>query len=522
MTLPPLKPFNRRSVRIFWGLFLITALLRLPFVSRILYHWDSVNFAMGLNKFDVAAGQPHVPGYILYVFLGKLVNFIFHDPQVTLVAISIISSGLAVAWLYLLGRDFYNDQVGLLAALFLLSSPLFWFYGEIALPHTLDAFVVILTIWLSYRLMLGQYQLLVPAAVWLAVAGGFRPQTEIFLAPLALLVAWRIGWRRSLIALGILVVVNLIWFIPLITLSGGLSRYLQVMGAFSQSFDATTTIFSGGLWGLTRNVRKLSMYTLYGWAGAVVPALIGAYVILRKRSSWRFESLKNLRLWVYILWMVPTLGFYTFIHMGQQGLVFVFLPALLLLGAAGLCSWNWRRSITMQGLASSLIAINALVFIVAPTYPLGAQSIKLLTWDTLRQHDAHLIAAFEAIPSNFSPQNTLIIASNWRFPQYYIPQFTLVQYDLGARWEITEGKPTLTQDEWVDPIALGLNPDSDGNFHLVIFDQELLAYNQSILTMQPLPLSTGENLEVISFGANERLFLSPEYFALQPVSSSLP
>ena len=49
------------------GLVLMTALSRIPFHSRILYHWDSVNFANGLRHFDVLAEHPQPPGYIVYV-----------------------------------------------------------------------------------------------------------------------------------------------------------------------------------------------------------------------------------------------------------------------------------------------------------------------------------------------------------------------------------------------------------------------------------------------------------------------
>jgi hypothetical protein len=76
---------------------LATWLSRLPFVGEVLYHWDSLNFAFSLERFDVAASQPHVPGYLLYVGLIRLVNLAFDNPQRTMVAISIAASGLAVA-----------------------------------------------------------------------------------------------------------------------------------------------------------------------------------------------------------------------------------------------------------------------------------------------------------------------------------------------------------------------------------------------------------------------------------------
>ena len=51
------------------SLFGLTLITRLPFSGAILYHWDSINFALALEHFDVALGQPHIPGYLLYVLL---------------------------------------------------------------------------------------------------------------------------------------------------------------------------------------------------------------------------------------------------------------------------------------------------------------------------------------------------------------------------------------------------------------------------------------------------------------------
>ena len=49
------------------ALFLGTVISRVPFRSHVLYHWDSVNFAYAMRRFDVIAEQPQPPGYIAYV-----------------------------------------------------------------------------------------------------------------------------------------------------------------------------------------------------------------------------------------------------------------------------------------------------------------------------------------------------------------------------------------------------------------------------------------------------------------------
>ncbi|MBI4245911.1 MAG: glycosyl transferase, partial [Candidatus Rokubacteria bacterium] len=56
------------------ALSLLAVLSRLPYRARMLYNWDAVQFALALREYDVVKHQPHPPGYILYVGLGRLVN----------------------------------------------------------------------------------------------------------------------------------------------------------------------------------------------------------------------------------------------------------------------------------------------------------------------------------------------------------------------------------------------------------------------------------------------------------------
>lgn len=500
------------------GLFILGLFSRLPFVGHVLYHWDSINFALGLQHFDVAAGQPHVPGYILYVFLGQLVNTLVNNSQVTLAGISVVSSGLAVAALYGLGRSMFNREIGLLGAFLLASSPLYWFYGEIALPHSLDAFAVILAVWLLYRIKQGQVGLAVPAAIWLAFAGGLRPQTELFMAPLALYACWRLGWRRGLAAAVVLIVCSLAWVIPLFWLSGGAARYFGIMQAFTAEFNTTTSVFSGGgLFGLSRNLIKLTLYTLYGWGIAIIPVVI--LVALRfKRSTPNMLRivLKDSRFWFMVLWICPTLGYYVFIHMGQQGLVFVFLPALLLLSAGAVCLLEWPQSRYGQTAVAGLMMANAFIFILAPTYPLGTERVKLLTAETLRQHDAYYLSRLQALPQNFPETHTMLLSSSWRFPQYYLPHYLLAPYGIVARWELGEGSSTRTGEVWVDGAQAGLTPDKDGFFYVVLFDDELLPFNHSPDHQEWLKLPDGEKLAYLRFTAAERLYIGPQYFGIVP------
>jgi hypothetical protein len=496
-------------------LFVGTVLSRIPFRSHVLYHWDSVNFAFAMREFNLAKEQPQPPGYIVYVWLCRLMDTVVHDAQTTMVIISIGASALAVVALFCLGRTMFNTQTGLIAALFLATSPLFWFYGEIALPHSLDTLLVILSAWWLYETMRGRHRYLYVAVVILAIAGGVRQQTIVFLAPLLLFALRRVGWKRFLAAGALGAVICLIWFIPLMALSDGFATYLRVMGEFSRRYQSTTSVFvGGGWWGIRRNVLKLTMYTLFGWSATLIAGVF--YAI---RRLWWHERLQSWeRLVFLLLWMVPALIFYVIIHMGQQGLVFVFLPALLLISAVGL----ERLFVTRPGYVivatSVLVLLNVGVFCLVPEYPLGPDTQRLLTRATLINSDRYYQDRFRAIDKNFTPDSTAILAANWHHVEYYLPAYELLPIDVIPKWELGAGQVSNRQgeEERLSVEDLGLISDADGLARIIIFDEELASFNETPELTQAVKLGYGDRMEILTLSVDQVLFLGPTFGIGEP------
>lgn len=402
------------------ALIALALVTRVPLWSRMLYHWDSVNLAFAIERFDVAEGRPQAPGYLLYVLLGRLAAWLMGSAQFGYVLLATLGTALSAVALYDLGRRMWNERVGILAALLLLSSPLFWFYGEVALPHTLDALMVIVAADLSWRVWSGEHRIALWLALWLGIAGGVRQQTLVFLLPLAIVACRRLPLRWIAGAVTILAVTVLSWLIPLLVLSGGLTRYLAIVGAYSEAFDRPTSVFLGAGWaGLTYNLNKLARYTLWGWALAAILAWFSI--------SWRSGTLRGIvrsrRAWLLALWIAPSLFFYTLIHMGQQGLIFVYLPVLLLISALGatvlLDRGRWGR-----GLVAAVIIGNSLLYLGSPR-TLLPNRLKVLSQATIREQDALLNAQIMTIRRDLPP-DALLLADQWRFPQYYVPNAPLI------------------------------------------------------------------------------------------------
>ena len=505
----------RRDTALSALLFLLTLLSRIPFRSHILYHWDSVNFAYAMREFDVPREQPQPPGYILYVWLCRAVDVLFHDPQTTMVAISIVASALAVVALFYLGRAMFDRTTGLIAALLLATSPLFWFYGEIALPHSLDTLLVIVSVWWLYETMRGRHRYLYPAIVVLAVAGGVRQQTLVFLTPLILFALRRIGWRRLLAASALGTLLCLAWFVPLMVSSGGISAYLDSMSEYTARFNTSTSILMGaGWWGLRRNLRKLTMYTLYGWGAALWPFLVYTVVRLRRKQWSRDGNGDGQKAAFFALWLIPVLSFYTFIHMGQQGLVFVFLPALLLWGARGLVALSHGKRTLILVLTLVLVALNTVIFCSMPEEPLPDFNLRLLTRATLVNSDNYYNDRFTAIRARFAPDSTAILAANWHHVEYYLPEYPLIPLDVASKWEPRAGEirnPSGGERHiTIQDLGLGLGLELSATHrpvvHVIVFDRSLSPFNDSQNLTQGIPLLHHGQMEVLTLKEGQVLY----------------
>src|SRR5512139_2725343 len=95
---------------------IITLLSRWPYRARMPYNWDAVQFALALREFDVAKHQPHPPGYLLYVGLGRLANRWAGDPTLTYVSLAMLFSAATTFAVFWLARRLYGRTTAVAAA----------------------------------------------------------------------------------------------------------------------------------------------------------------------------------------------------------------------------------------------------------------------------------------------------------------------------------------------------------------------------------------------------------------------
>jgi hypothetical protein len=484
----------------------VTLISRLFFQSHILHHWDSVNFAFGVQNFRVLDENPQPPGYILYIWLIRGVNFLTGNSQVSMVLVSVAASALAVVGIYYLGKAMFDRGTGLIAALLLFCSPLFWYYGEIALPHTLDLFLIVLAAWWSYRIMHGETNILYPLVIVLAIAGGIRQQTLLFTLPMVLFSIKKVGFRRILNA-GILgFVLCLLWFIPLINSVGGLQHYLTITSEYSYRFQVVTSVFLAGLPGVLQNIKKLVMYTSYALGAAGIPLAIYLLIGIAKRKNDL-----SLEKWVFIgLWIIPSLLYYTFIHMGQQGLVFVYLPVLILLAAHGIRYLFANSTPKNFAVIMVILSINAAVFLFLPEYPIPGSTQRFTTYDAIRNSDEYYQERFASIQNNFDPKNTAIIALWWHHVEYYLADYPIIRF--GPEVSGVYGKDRITLP--LSYFGLNIEPGEKGT--IVLFDPDLDKANESGAVTKMMDSKDDFNLRYIEVVGGAQVEL--ETFAFRVIN----
>ena len=335
------------------GLAAFTFITRVPLRSTQLFAWDSANFALALQHYNVAWHQPQPPGYILYVAAARLVHVVVADANAAYVWLSVLASVGAVWCTVLVGGRLFGAPTGVLGGLILTTSSLFWGQGEVAYPYVFLALCSSLVALLALRNRSGDTPVTAPeahnpteiggaapaisgrdttlvSAALLAIAGGFRPELVPFLLPLWLWGAWRRARWRRIAGLGLLAVLIVAWYVPMVWLSGGWQTYQAASGGYFLYFLRATSGFGKLLLAVLENTRTLVGYTYNGLGLALLPLL---YIAGRFFAPPRLVS--DARAQVLGLWLAPPLAFYLLIHIGNPGYLLSFLPALCLLTAHG-------------------------------------------------------------------------------------------------------------------------------------------------------------------------------------------
>ncbi|PWT93141.1 MAG: hypothetical protein C5B54_02320, partial [Acidobacteria bacterium] len=200
---------------------------RIKYHDPYLYSWDSVQFALSLESFDVSKHQPHPPGYLLYSYSLRALNLFWRDPNLTMITLNIAATLGACIFLALLISELTYDRfLAFFSAVLYATNPIVWMYGCVAEIYAVEGFFVALIMY-SLFASLRRPTFILWSSFLMAVAGGFRPSTEGFLLPIY--IAFLARAQTRLLCVSILICANLAWLIPLMLLTGGPAHYFEIL-----------------------------------------------------------------------------------------------------------------------------------------------------------------------------------------------------------------------------------------------------------------------------------------------------
>ncbi len=459
------------------GLAALTLVSRWPYRARMLYNWDAVQFALALREFDVAKHQPHPPGYLLYVALGRLLNASLGDPNMAYVTLAMLFSAATTFTVYWLARALYDRVTAAAAAALLAVSPLFWFYGAVGLTYAGEAFGAVLVAWFAWGALQGKPRQLYAGALALGLVGGIRPSVLVLLFPLWLacginsaLVSRRPmaaaqfeqrGIRRlGRIGLGLLVMGGavLTWLLPMLWLTGGLEAYLRASSQLYGSVVLPTSVLGGSLDVTLAQARYVLASVVIGLGPLALAAL--AIPLYLRRVGWGRPD------WFLATWVVPPAAFYMLVHFGQAGYVLTFLPALVILlsrvlveavaaGSERLRRPNWRWGLTATALLP-LCLVSTGFFVSARPVPreFNKRTGEAWVWRAkdeahdwimsrtaaaLREHEAVIRTYIDTIRAVYDPSDTALVTElgnrrsyPWlRHAMFYMPEYAIYQLQVG-------------------------------------------------------------------------------------------
>lgn len=317
----------------------LTALLRLPFVAHRLWDHDSVQFALGVLRYDLAAHHPHPPGYPVYIAVLKILASLGIEPLYGMVALSIVGAAVGAGCLVLLvGRlaPAAPERTALLAAALYAANPLLWFYGELPLIYALEGGLTVAIALAAWRMGEGRAPFLLACALF-AVAAGLRQSTAVLLAPLFLfgvgtaLVRRRLPWRLLFEGAALGAALVALWLVPLVREAGGYAAYRQLSGGhFDQLLPYTSILFGGGWPALAHNLEVLVKWAVQGLVPAALALSVLALAAPERVAAGIWALLgRRFPLLFLLAWAAPPILFFALFHVTKAGYTLVHLPALL-------------------------------------------------------------------------------------------------------------------------------------------------------------------------------------------------
>lgn len=409
-------------------LFTIGIASRLPFIEKMQSHWDGPQYSIGVLRYSLSAETPAPPGYPLYIAFGKVLYSFTHDPHTALLLVSVLFTGIGAAIVYFLGKTLYNRTVGIISSCIFLSGSSFYFFGITAYPYIIPAVTTASLALLVYYAMFKRKNVGLQLGILFSVSLGFRPQELFFIAPLFLFGLFFLDNKEKAKAVGGFVFTFLVWFVPFMSVVGGIDNYFRLSASFAQQGALPTFSFEYIKSSYFKIIQGL--YFSFG-IGVVflIYFLVKLYGTLKKKKFGKIVADKYFLLFSF--WILPSFLFNLFVRSEHAGYQMDYLVAFTILISFSIWKITKNNKFFLFVIVAVVMGYNLFTFFWNRD-PDNRQPYRESSFhqSEVRKNDVRLSDQIQYIKNNFSPSSTLIITSPfpWRRIMYYLPSYLV--YDV--------------------------------------------------------------------------------------------
>jgi len=383
-------------------------------------HWDGPQYSIALFRYSIADNTPAAPGYPIYIGIGKVFNIFVDNPHFALTIESAVFNAIGSVIVYLFAKSVFNKQVGLIAAVFYITSPVIYFFGLTAYAYGVDVVFYLLFAFSCYYLIVKKKDLGMLTGITCSLLIGFRPQDLIFVLPLFLFAFFRSKKKEKVKLLISFALVSFLWATPVILVTGGILPYIHHL---EDAISSMKNISDRSYFDVNRTLLKGLVLTL--GLSIVFPPLFLA------TNHFKIKKKKYRQLFFFFLvWIAPPLFFNVLVRSDHAGYQLPYLVPLLFLCSACLYSL-FRKSYYLKVFLIAVVIVNFILFFRNRDMDSKERYIPTsFHYSEIVKNDRKMEEKISYIVDNFNPSTTLILvggADYFRPIMYYFPNFRVVQ-----------------------------------------------------------------------------------------------
>lgn len=339
--------------------------MRVPFRSHYLHSWDSANYALAMERIDIATHRPHPPGYVGYVMAARGLDAVLRDPNAALVCWNIIAASLIALLVLRIAWDLAPQQprpVLFVAAAtsLVMTSPLLWFYSEVAEIYPSELLGTLVLGFCAWRTAQGDRRGLFHLAVAIPLVAFFKLTAALLMLPLAAW-AWRAGSRRDRVRAGALLAACAVLGAGVVlATTPGLTDIIWNQFVVSTS---SSRVLAAGDSDILQRFNRNARDTLT--AGVSTLGVVNVFALM----AWMIRDRRlpaGIGRWTALFWAGPWLFLCVVVHIGKPGYILPILPVAALILAGFYARLSTRIGIALVVIQATL---NVAQFVLLRPFP---------------------------------------------------------------------------------------------------------------------------------------------------------